>query len=320
MATENDIKDEELKDEEVPQGEAAEGEEQGAAEGGDEGDATLKNDSELNDAIDDEAREAIRARRRQERHDKKQAQREREESLRRELASRDAVINEMRERLDIIDRKSQGSEVAQVDDAIKKSAEAYHYYKGQIAAAVAAQNGQAVADAQEQMIIAQRKYEDFTAMKKALQQRSQAPQPLDPRLAANAKSFLERNSWYSPEADDQDSDIARTVDRRLAKEGWDPRTPQYWEELEKRLRGVLPHRYKRVYNTGDGARTNGSSRPSTVSGSGRESAPSGSGGGFTLSADQVQAIKDAGMWNDPAARERMVKRYKDQARASRQTN
>jgi len=317
MATE-ELHDDELKDaqdEEITQGETTEGTEQGASEG--EADDTLKKDAELDGANTDDEREAIRARRRQERHDKKQAIRDREDSYRRELASRDAVINDMKQRLDVIDQKSHGSEVAQLDAAIKQSAEAYHYFKGQIALGVQAQDGNAVAEAQEQMIIAQRKYEDFTNTKKAWQQNSQKTPPLDPRTAENGRKFIERNPWYANDNDSEDVDIAKAIDRRLHKDGWDPVTPQYWEELEKRLQKKLPHRYKKVYSQEKEVPRD---RPNTVSGSDRESAPNGSVSNFTLSSKRVQALKDAGMYNDRVLRDRMIKRYKEEDRLLGQSN
>ncbi len=68
--------------------------------------------TEENAAGTDDEREAIRERRRLERQNKRQRQKEREESLRNELAARDAAISEMRERLDAIQRKTTGSELA----------------------------------------------------------------------------------------------------------------------------------------------------------------------------------------------------------------
>ena len=52
-----------------------------------------------------------------------------------------------------------------------------------------------------------------------------------------------------------------------------------------------------------------------VTGSGRESA-AGSGGKntFTLSPEQVRAMKDAGFWDDPEKRNKMIKRYAMEAR------
>ena len=57
-----------------------------------------------------------------------------------------------------------------------------------------------------------------------------------------------------------------------------------------------------------------------MTGSGRENA-SGSGGGkntFTLSPDQVRAMKDAGMWDDAEKRAKMIRRYAIEARNSNQ--
>lgn len=52
-----------------------------------------------------------------------------------------------------------------------------------------------------------------------------------------------------------------------------------------------------------------------VTSSGRES-PASAGGRntFTLSAEQVRAMKDAGFWDDPEKRARMIKRYAQEAR------
>jgi hypothetical protein len=56
-----------------------------------------------------------------------------------------------------------------------------------------------------------------------------------------------------------------------------------------------------------------------VTGSGRENAASSGGNktSFTLSAEQVKAMKDAGMWEDPEKRARMIRRYATDARTQR---
>jgi hypothetical protein len=117
-----------------------------------------------------------------------------------------------------------------------------------------------------------------------------------------AETWLERNKWYDPTATDADSRIALTVDQTLAAEGWNPKTPQYWDELDARLKKYLPHRYVSGHNKGKPV------NKSPVAGSGREEAGSSGSGGYRLSADRVQAIKDAGAWDDPKARAEMVKR------------
>lgn len=54
-----------------------------------------------------------------------------------------------------------------------------------------------------------------------------------------------------------------------------------------------------------------------MTGSGRESSTRAGGSNtFTLNAEQVRAMKDAGYWDDPEKRNRMIKRYAQEARKS----
>lgn len=263
-------------------------------------------DEQVNDeSITDDEREAIRARRREERRNRKQHAREREDTLRRELAARDAVINELRARQDAIEHRNTGSELAQLETAKRNISQAYNYYKDQIRVASEKGDGAAVAEATERMIQAQRKFDEVIATEAAFKQAKQAPQPLDPRLANHAQKWMSENRWYDPQAKDTDSLIARTIDQRLAEEGWDPTTEAYWEELSARVKKHIPHR------VGSG-KMNTQTRPkATVAGSGRDVGSSGKQGTFKLSAERVQALKDAGIWDDPQRRAEAVKRYRE---------
>ncbi len=252
---------------------------------------------ENEDHTEDE-REAIRERRRQERQNKKLKTRERESTLRNELAARDAAIAEMQEKLAAIERRNTGSEVAQIQTAKQQAAQAYSHFKEQVRLATIAANGDAMTDAIEKMQLAQRRFDDLDRIEKAYQRQQSAPAPLDPRLKNHADNWMQKNNWYDPSGSDEDSEIMLTIDKRMAKEGWNPTTPEYWEELTKRAQKRLPHRFQQR------------SKPKTVvSGSSRESAPSGSGH-YTLSKAHVQALKDAGMWEDPAKRAAAIKNIK----------
>jgi hypothetical protein len=119
---------------------------------------------------------------------------------------------------------------------------------------------------------------------------------------------MEKNSWYKADGKDTDSAMTRTLDNGLAQEGWDPKSPEYWEELNARVKKYLPHRTNRgtVASVGNES----PKLKSVVSGSGGESGSSGNPGVFKLSGARVQALKDAGMWEDPAQRADAVKRYR----------
>lgn len=288
-------------DDEHDDDDAPGGNDEPSGAGNDEDDSTDENGNQRTD----EEREAIRERRRQERHQRKQNQRDREDSLRRELAARDAIINEMRGRLDMVERRNTGSEMAQLDQEKKKAAQAYNFFKDQIRIGTESGNGAAVADATEKMFQAQRRIDELTRFEGAFKQKQQAPQPLDPRLVNHAQEWMSRNKWYDPTAKDQDSRITMTLDQQMANEGWDPTTPQYWQELDNRVKKYLPHR------ASSGKIPNNKPR-SVVSGSGREgSSSAGSTQPYKLSAERVQALKDAGIWDDPKQRAEAVKRFRE---------
>ena len=136
-------------------------------QGGGEGGNNEDDDEHIDSTLPDAEREAIRARRREERKRKKDEQREREESLRRELRAKDTQLSQLASRLDQVERRTQTADIGQVDEAIKQTANAYQYYKGQIELAVKAGNGAAVADATEKMYEARRKAEQLHNLREA---------------------------------------------------------------------------------------------------------------------------------------------------------
>lgn len=262
----------------------------------------------------DDERDAIRERRRQERKQRRAAQKEREETLRRELAARDAVINQLRGEVDVIKRRNTGSELAQLNQAKEQTAQAYAYFKDQIRVATEAQNGAVVAEATEKMLLAKQRFEELDRIEKAYSTRSAQPQPLDPRLVNHAKSWMENNRWYKPESRDVDSRIVLTLDQALADEGFDPTTPEYWSELTERVKKHLPHR------AAGGKITSSANKPPrpAVPAAQRDGGSSGSAdGSFRLSAERVQALKEAGVWDNPTERAKAIKYFRDFDKANK---
>jgi hypothetical protein len=277
-----------------------------AAEGGavDDDDQDQPNDTD-----------AIRASRREKRRLKKQMHREnqREKDLRfQQLAKQN---QELLARLSAVEHRTHGSEMARIDKAIEDQQVRIQYAKMKIAEATTAQDGEALANAQEVWFEARRASEALENLKKqASQPKRQAPTAPDMAVQRHAGNWMERNAWYDPGKKDRDSKIATVIDEEIVSEGWDPRSADYWTELDDRLKEALPHRYNHDID--------GKSSPkrprSVVTGSGRESAASSGGKNtFTLSRDQVQAMKDAGMWEDPALRSKMIRRYQQDALKNR---
>jgi hypothetical protein len=151
---------------------------------------------------------------------------------------------------------------------------------------------------------------------------SSQEQPVDSRLVYHASRWMNSHSWYDPNGSDKDSRTVAVIDDRLVKEGYDPRTPEYWDELTDRVRTRLPHKFKDRRNGNDddddlegdedhGSRGSGKDR--------RGSGPRFSTGGRErpLKKNEVyvdpgrkQAMIDAGVWDDPVLRNRYLKTYK----------
>lgn len=257
----------------------------------------------------DALREAKRARRKAKRELVKKTNQEKDHRL----AMLQRQNQELMERLSAVERKTHSADIARIDKAIEDQELRLKYARMKIAEATSAGDGEAVAKAQEMWYESRQQLESLKNFKNS----AVKPQPQnnipDPRLQQNAAEWMERNRWYKPDAKDLDSKIAKQVDEALMAEGWDPTSEDYWDELDNRLQQYLPHRYNRK---ADENPSSSRSKPrSMVTSSGRES-PASAGGKntFTLSPEQVRAMKDAGFWDDPEKRARMIKRYAQEAR------
>lgn len=304
MAEDKKQEDEELKVTEQQDGSVTIGDEPPHEEPEDDERLSASDDSEEGeDADHPDDSEEKRERNRKRRAEAKEKRKSYIDGLKREIEMERTARRQMEERLNVVERKSTGSEMAQLSKAEADAVQAYNHFKQLNAQAIEQANGAVAIDAQEKMFEARKRYEQIQGVKRAMTQRQQAPQPLDPRLLSHAEQWMGQNKWYDPNGKDEDSSIVLTLDDRLAKEGWDPTTPEYWQELQSRVKKYLPHRANSGYNKPQGNR---SSPP--VTGSGRESSGS-TASTYRLSPERVQALKDSGMWDDPKKRAEAVKRY-----------
>lgn len=264
-------------------------------------------------AVDEEAerlREQKRAKRKARKEYHKQVSAEKDVKL--QLLERQN--QDLLERLSILEKKAHGSDIARLNQAIEDQQTRINFAKQKIADATSSGNGELLTAAQEMWFEARRQYEALDALKKKVvqQPKQRTIQAPDPKLQKLASDWMAQNDWYDPSGKDQDSKVALAIDQAMGEEGWNPKTPEFWEELDNRLQRVLPHRY----TGGVSEKPRTSSRPrNVVTGSSRENAVnSGGRNTFTLSPEQVRAMKDAGMWDDPEKRAKMVRRYALEAR------
>lgn len=271
------------------------------------------------DASDDDAdhqddtdaiRAAKRARRRAKRESAKQHQIEKDHRL----SMLQRQNEELLQRLAVIERKTHAGELAQMDEAIRQAATSLEYAKIKMSQATTEQDGDGFTKAQEMWYDARQKLEALQNLKKvAAQPRTQQSLP-NPKIANFAQRWQQRNPWFDPNMGDLDSRLTKEIDEDMVRQGWDPAEEQYWQELDRRLRQHLPNRYNQA--EGGSASKN---RPRYMqSNTGRESAAAAGGRQvFMLEPEQVKAIKDAGLWDDEKARNRIIAQYAKQQQQKR---
>jgi hypothetical protein len=274
-----------------------------------EEESTLKSSEEEGDASSEDDREAIRERRRLEKKERKE---------RRDKAiGRDKVeLNFLRSRNDELERRigavethTQQTNLSQLDQQIQQAAYEVETSQKIIAKAVEAGNGDDVVQAMQYRDQAMAKMQQLNQHKQQQTQQVQAPrQPqVDSEVAHYAKEFMEEHSWYDPSGKDEDSAIVLAIDNKLAQEGFDPRSEEYWDELHDRIKRRLPEKFKAVRKPTGGPAV----------GSGREHAPTSTRKEIYISPDRKAALIEAGAWDDPVLRQRYIKRYAEYDRANK---
>lgn len=285
--------DDEVEDETLSNREGGDHDDEGAAEGETEEEA-----------------EARRQRNRDRRAENKTRRKEYVESLKRELAARDAIINDLSARVSTVERSSNSTQMVQLDNAIREAEAQYKELQDINRQAIEQANGEVAVAAQDKMFELRNRYNQLAAIKQNMSRQTTQPQAIDPRLKTHAEAWANKNKWFDASGSDTDSRIALTIDSQMAKEGWNPTTPEYWEELDSRIKKYLPHRVSRGYNSSKGNKST-----SPVSGGSRESSNTASSS-YTLSQERVNALKEAGLWDDATKRAEAIKRFQQYDKAN----
>jgi hypothetical protein len=220
---------------------------------------------------------------------------------------------ELMERLMVVEKKHHASDLAQLDKAIEDQEMRLQYAKMKLSEATTARDGEALTKAQDMWYESRRKIEQLQGFKKqVVRPQNEGSIAPDPRVARNVNLWMERNPWFNADLGDVDSQIAKKLDEALTNEGFDPADAGYFKELDKRLRNYMPHRYNQDTERSDNS---GKPRRNIVGDSGREFSSGGSNRNtFTLTKEQVSAMKEAGFWDDAEKRNKMIKRYAMEAR------
>jgi hypothetical protein len=189
----------------------------------------------------------------------------------------------------------------------------------QFTKAIAEGDGVAAAEAQRVMNDASNKYNQLTNLKATHdtnRRNSEVEKNVTPQQQKDnglkhiyMQRFFAQNDWFDPAGRDEDSKTAKEIDDEVNRDGFDPNTKEYWDELKSRLKEEIPH----VFGEKRAVRSDsGKPRPKQVNGS--MGADSGSTTTKTLKIPSrvVKMAKDAGYWDDPKMRKVFIKNWKTQ--------
>lgn len=281
-----------------------------------------RSDDDEGDDVDPE-RKALRERRKQEKLDRK---RKKEEAIRRN----NLEMEFLRKRNDDLERRINGIETnvtkqtqRDIDSEMERAKREFKMAEEVMAKAAAASNGEDMVRALGYRDAARDRFNELAAIKNQQQDRRPAAQPeVDPVVLRHAQSFISQNEWYDPNGKDEDSAIVLAIDNTLVREGYDPKSKEYWQELRARAAKRLPERFSdEDPPRANGAAKNGErvARGGPALGSGRNGAPASTRKEIYISPERKQAMIDAGVWEDPVLRQKMVKRFAQYDRNNRKS-
>ena len=279
-----------------------------------ETDAVVKEDSEAVprqelEADEDKERDVIRQRRRREKTERKER---RDAAIKRDKTELDFLRgrNEnLERRLTAQEKKSQQGELNAIDYAIQQAGQEAEMADEVIAKAVENGNGEDVTQAMRYRdeAIAKVNQLQYNKQRATAQSRQAAAPQVDDRTMYHAQQFIEENPWYDAQGRDEDSAIVMAIDKSLAKDGYNPQTEEYWDELKVRASRRLPERFDE--DNSSQKKTSRKPRGGPAMGSGREHAPTSTRKEIYISPERKQALVEAGVWDDPVLRNRYVKSY-----------
>jgi len=265
-------------------------------------------DDEPSDADDEELRVAKRNKRKA-----------KKDLIRKTNAEKDARLmalqrenEEFKRRLSMLERNTKAADITRIEKNIDDASVRLEYAKMKLAEATQSQDGQGMVEAQTLWQNAQEEIRNLNALKQRADheyrnppQQQQAPDPTIQRLATE---WMQKNPWYQPNGSDRYSQVAKKIDEMMVADGYDPKNRGYWVELTKRLQSAAPE----LYNQDDDDSTEVRRPRNVVASSGREASAAYGGvnrNQFVLSPDRVKAMKEAGAWENPVRKKKMIEQF-----------
>ena len=294
-------------------------------------------DERLGGGRDEEADKAERAAKAQERRARKERQRLARERLQNEntayrtrVEQLERVVGELHGRV----TKNDGDTIEARLNDVRQKIEQATVIQAKAARATGANAEQDYIEAtriRDQLLKAEATLEQAKAWQgQPREPERQAPQrvPVPAEIVRQAQAFASENDWYAPQGApgrNRESEIADRISANLDAEGYDPKTAEYWSEFRARCKSnrSIGHLVADAEDDDTVTPEDDEPAPRPV----QRSAPRMSAGGreAPLKRGQVQipralkeSMEEAGIWDNPQARNRVIKNYQASLRAQRQ--
>jgi hypothetical protein len=256
-------------------------------------------DERLAESEDDHDEEVSLNRKR--RQKRREMQKRAREATQHELNALRQHNEEMARRLAAVEGHALNSNAQQLDARLNETLNDIRRAEQIMAKATEAGNGDDVVAAMRIRDQAMSEAQQLQYQKQQFEQARQPRQPqVDPKVVGYAKQWMDANPWYDPNGSDRDSALTKVIDNELAREGYNPGSRDYWEELTNRVAEAF----------GEAEPTPSKPRrKAPPQGNTREHAPTSSRKEIYVTPERKQAMIEAGVWDDPAARQRYLKAY-----------
>lgn len=281
----------------------------------DEGeDKRLSPDAEPSEAEDDKPdadpeREKLRQERRLRRKIMKDMRREGQAQKDRELDELRRVAAEQAERLRQLEQATTGNMEQTLKERLQRAVQAYEAADQDVGLAIEAGDGKRAREALKLRDEAKEAAQNFDLQLRRLKAPPQQPKGgPDPQEARLYQEWIAKNDWYDPNQGNEESRLAMAINQTLLQEGYRPNTPAFWNELSNRSEKFIKPKRAQQRDDGEDPPPRPSRGGPPVGGSGREAAPNGKLKVF-VTPERRRAMEEAGVWDDPAAREKMLRRY-----------
>jgi hypothetical protein len=259
----------------------------------------------------DGERAAIRERRR---HEKLERKDRRGKAINRDKIELDFLRkrnDDLERRVSAQEHRSHQADLNGIDAQIAKSTHDVSLAEGIIAKAIESGNGSDVTQAMRYRDQAIARAQHLSREKQNTEKLPAPKSTLDDATMHYAREFIKDNPWYDAQGRDEASAIVLAIDAALSKDGYNPQTEEYWDELRSRSARRLPERF------GKDSSQSRAPRGGPVISSGRDNGSTSTSKEFFLSKERKQALIDAGVWDDPILRDKYAKRYREYDKANR---